>query len=360
MKKNIMMNLFGSLYAIDEDAYDLLNRYQNDMRRYFSKREGGTEIADDIEHRVAELMAELKAQGVEAITIEHVEDIIRRIGNPEDMEAEDTEAATGSSGRMEEKPVKNLFRNPDDKMLGGVCSGLAYFFGTDVLVIRLLAVVLGFLTQGVMVGIYIVMWLLVPEANTPEQKLRMQGKKINMESLREEILKGTARAGEYVTAPETKTKARGCLSSLLYAIVILLKALLVVIAVGVGLGLVLFLFTTLFGIGMGLFASVAGVGSLFVSNVDSVLLQTLESLPAAAVSGFWISAISLLFVLGIPLYVMVHVLLKVFGRSQSVSSRIKWMLVVVWILSAILFSVFTVTTFVSFADTRRAVMESIY
>ena len=68
MKKNITINLFGALYNIDEDAYDLLFRYQEDMKRYFAGREGGEEIADDIEHRVAELMAELKASGVEAIT----------------------------------------------------------------------------------------------------------------------------------------------------------------------------------------------------------------------------------------------------------------------------------------------------
>ena len=71
MKKNITINLFGALYNIDEDAYELLVRYQEDMKRYFAKREDGEEIADDIEHRVAELMAELKASGVEAVTIEH-------------------------------------------------------------------------------------------------------------------------------------------------------------------------------------------------------------------------------------------------------------------------------------------------
>ena len=71
MKKNITINLFGALYNIDEDAYELLVRYQEDMKRYFAKQEDGEEIADDIEHRVAELMAELKASGVEAVTIEH-------------------------------------------------------------------------------------------------------------------------------------------------------------------------------------------------------------------------------------------------------------------------------------------------
>ena len=72
MKKNITINLFGQLYAIDEDAVKLLEEYLENMKRYFSRQDGGDEIADDIEHRVAELFAEMKANGVEAISIEPV------------------------------------------------------------------------------------------------------------------------------------------------------------------------------------------------------------------------------------------------------------------------------------------------
>ena len=94
MKKNITINLFGQLYAIDEDAVKLLEQYLENMKRYFSRQDGGDEIADDIEHRVAELFAEMKANGVEAISIEHVQDIIHRIGNPEDMGADEEGGTT--------------------------------------------------------------------------------------------------------------------------------------------------------------------------------------------------------------------------------------------------------------------------
>ena len=70
MKKNITINMFGVLYAIDDDACQLLEQYIDNMHRYFDKREGGAEIADDIEHRVAELLSELKDQGVEAVSID--------------------------------------------------------------------------------------------------------------------------------------------------------------------------------------------------------------------------------------------------------------------------------------------------
>ena len=68
MKRNISVNIFGVLYHIDEDAYELLQQYNENMRRYYSKREGGEEIADDVEHRVAELLSELQSKGVIAIT----------------------------------------------------------------------------------------------------------------------------------------------------------------------------------------------------------------------------------------------------------------------------------------------------
>ena len=93
MKKNISVNIFGTLYPIDEDAYELLQKYNENMRRYYSRMEDGEEIADDIEHRVAELLSELRAQGVMAITIEHVKEIITRIGDPQEMDDPHDEAA---------------------------------------------------------------------------------------------------------------------------------------------------------------------------------------------------------------------------------------------------------------------------
>ena len=76
MKKNITINLFGTLYNIDEDAYQLLDNYLQSMKRYFSTKDGGEEIADDIEHRVAELLWEKKEQGTDAISIEIIKEII--------------------------------------------------------------------------------------------------------------------------------------------------------------------------------------------------------------------------------------------------------------------------------------------
>lgn len=87
MKKNININLYGTLYAIDEDACTLLENYLDNMRSYFAKRDGGDEIFDDIEHRVAEHLWSLKKNGMTAIDIDTVKQIISSIGNPDEMES---------------------------------------------------------------------------------------------------------------------------------------------------------------------------------------------------------------------------------------------------------------------------------
>ena len=164
MKKNITINLFGTLYAIDEDACQLLETYLNNMKNYFSRRDGGDEIADDIEHRVAELFSELREKGVEAVTIEHVRDIISRIGNPEQMDNETDDSPADASAPESEGTSANadaaadnatvrknkkgffsrkLYRDPDDKMIAGVMSGLCHYFGAnDPLPWRILLVIL--------------------------------------------------------------------------------------------------------------------------------------------------------------------------------------------------------------------------
>ena len=166
MKKNITINMFGSLYAIDEDAYALLKSYLENMRRYFSKKEGGDEIADDVEHRVAELMEELKQSGKEACDIDDVQNIIHRIGDPEQMDSgetadssdaagtdsEETDSGTGAPSSTADRVAdwlrrRRLYRDEDDKMLGGVLSGLCHYFGgTDPLPWRIAMVLLCFLS----------------------------------------------------------------------------------------------------------------------------------------------------------------------------------------------------------------------
>ena len=229
MKKNISTNIFGTIYAIDEDAYQLLENYLQSMKSYFQRQEGGEEIADDIEHRVAELLWERKEQGMEAVNIETVKEIIEKIGNATDIDdeantenRENTTEDTGNAadipegGNMEDskKPErqndffnrlrdrvrhKRLYRNTDDKMIGGVCSGLAEYFEVgDVTVWRLLTVILTVFFASIhfpprcfsfiIPMLYILLLIITPRAVTPEDKLRMKGREVNPNTLKDQIV----------------------------------------------------------------------------------------------------------------------------------------------------------------------------
>ena len=119
MKKNISINFFGTIYAIDEDAYKLLEDYIANMKLYFSHEEGGEEIADDIEHRVAELLWEYKEQGMSAVDIDTVKEIIEKIGNPADIDDEGsskhTTTATDNASDTPDEEEENRKREQKDE-----------------------------------------------------------------------------------------------------------------------------------------------------------------------------------------------------------------------------------------------------
>jgi len=134
MKKNITINLCGRLYQIDEDAYELLSHYTDTLRDYFKKQEGGEETANDIEERIAELFDDLKAQGIEAITIEHVQGVIEQIGKVEEIAGEasgyaDNVGASKTSEAKKSLNGKKFFRDSQNKVMAGVLSGCAHFYG---------------------------------------------------------------------------------------------------------------------------------------------------------------------------------------------------------------------------------------
>jgi phage shock protein PspC (stress-responsive transcriptional regulator) len=197
MKKNININMFGTIYSIDEDACKLLEEYIADIKHRFSKQDGGEEIADDIEHRIAELLWERKEAGVETIDIMTIKTILKQIGQPEQLSENETtsnDAAQNESetdkkdGKEKNKKARKLFRDSQDKKLGGVLSGLRYYFGAnDITLIRVLFVV-ACLTVPLPLGlVYIVMWIIAPEAQTARDRLLMKGEEITPDSLEEEI-----------------------------------------------------------------------------------------------------------------------------------------------------------------------------
>ncbi|NBT16828.1 MAG: PspC domain-containing protein, partial [Chitinophagia bacterium] len=174
MNKVININFQGRVIPIEEPAYEELKKYVESLRQYFAKEEGKEEIINDIENRIAELFSEkLKITDNVFISEAHVEAIIVSIGRPEQFEEEslagsaDNERAytntsysnTGNPGTAKE----SLYRNANEKILGGVCSGLAAYLKIDTTIIRVLFALLAVGSFGFGLLLYIVLWVLLPE-----------------------------------------------------------------------------------------------------------------------------------------------------------------------------------------------------
>lgn len=165
MKKTFSLSIGGSLFHVEEDAYQKLDTYITELRTHFKDEESGKEILEDIEGRIAEKFSEKKS-GI--ITLSDVDDVIGTMGTVDQFESEEyTETKDTSTPRK-------LFRDPDNAIIAGVSSGLGHFFGIDPIIFRLVFAVSVFL-GGTGVIVYILLWVLVPEAKTSSQKLSMKG-----------------------------------------------------------------------------------------------------------------------------------------------------------------------------------------
>ncbi|MEP6674996.1 MAG: PspC domain-containing protein [Ferruginibacter sp.] len=176
MKQVININFQGSVVPIEVTAFETLKNYTESLRRYFSNEEGRDEIINDIESRIAELFQERLKAGSTCITDDDVNAIMASMGRPEDFE-EVTGAATAAENKkfdQQQKATaepqqpgahKRLFRDENNKVLGGVCSGLANYFGLDPVVVRIIFVIL-FFAAGFGILPYIIFWVAVPSSAT--------------------------------------------------------------------------------------------------------------------------------------------------------------------------------------------------
>lgn len=331
MKKNININLFGTLYAIDEDACTLLENYLENMRSYFAKRDGGDEIFDDIEHRVAEHLWGLKENGMTAIDIDTVKQIISSIGNPDEMESgveevadskieETSDAETDSEGKEQSQSYSNTSNNTDsnttaeetiggkwinrvlhhvsthrfyrdgkDKIGGGVISGLCHYCGGGDIVVWRVGIVLFLLAIFVLnqtfryyfispllgflffvpIIIYIVLWIVAPMARTTEERLSMTGKEVTPESISKAII---AEAEEQVKPNVKRGKGGSVLSRIAEIVKFCIKTV----------ALISFSALTAFALAYLIFSiAYAVIGDTFIRlfTNDNITLSVMASIP---------------------------------------------------------------------------------
>jgi phage shock protein PspC (stress-responsive transcriptional regulator) len=207
MKKTITINLSGVIFHIDEDAYHLLGQYLDSLRHHFAPDEGMAEIMTDIETRIAEILQKKVVEGRQVITIDDIREIMKIMGQPREI---DSNGEHPGGDQSEGREPRRFYRDPDERMIAGVCSGIAAWLRMDPVWVRLIFILTVFL-GGSGILIYLILWIVMPEARTTTDRLRMRGEPVTIrnieQSIREEWDEVRKRMGE--AAGRTKEQFRG-------------------------------------------------------------------------------------------------------------------------------------------------------
>lgn len=272
MNKTVTANIGGFVFHLDETAYEQFQKYLKGIRSSLTGTEGVDEIMQDIESRIAEMLRERISDPLQVVSLEDVHHIMQAMGQPEEF---------GNGEVKETMPPlsRKLFRDPDDKLLGGVCSGIGAYFNVDAVWIRLF---FAFLLFGLGTGIlfYILLWIILPEAKTTADKLRMRGDPVTISNIeknvREEMDQIKVRAEEYTRSGKFMDLIRrffNGLADVLSGLIRLITKAAGIIFLLVGLSGAVVLFAVLFAMPLQIqgVTQIAGVTDipLFVTSVFS-------------------------------------------------------------------------------------------
>ena len=320
MNKTLTINLANSIFNIDENAYQALQRYLEAVKKYLTGTQGNEEILADVEARISELFSEKLTPEKQVIVLQDVEQIIQVMGQPEDYSIDedifDEAPKTKTSTR-----VKKLYRDGDQKLMGGVCSGIGHYLSIDPLWIRLLFIVFLF-GGGFSVITYIILWAIVPEATTTAQKLDMQGEAANLSNIEKKIKEGFDSVSDTVKNADYKgvenavkeggnsfVKALGDFIGIIFSTIgKIISTIFNLFGKFIGLLLILIGSATLLGLFFGLFT----VGILDLSNLSEIHFFPLIN---ASELPIWVLSILLFLAVGIPFYGLLYVGLTVVAKN---------------------------------------------
>ena len=181
MKKTIIINIGNTIIHIEEDAYEILTAYLNEIKQHFAKNADDFEIVTDIENRIAEMFAEILEAGKrQVIEITDVQSVIAQMGSVKDfMGDEEVEEAAPFTQQPSYAGVKKLYRDTDDGVIAGVCAGLGHYLNIEARWVRLIAFLSIFLGGAGFLA-YIILWISMPRAVTRSEKMEMKGEATNL------------------------------------------------------------------------------------------------------------------------------------------------------------------------------------
>jgi phage shock protein PspC (stress-responsive transcriptional regulator) len=185
MKITVSINLGGMSFNIDDDAYAELKVYLKNLELHLAAEESSAEILADIESRMSELFRSRLTSYKQVINVEDVRYVISIMGSPEDI-SEDEGPTRGE--KFTSPGYHRMYRDPDHRIIGGVCAGIGAYWRIDPLIIRIIFLAL-ILAGGLGVLIYLILYIVLPEAKTTSQKIEMKGNSVNIHNITDSVKK---------------------------------------------------------------------------------------------------------------------------------------------------------------------------
>ncbi|NCO62823.1 MAG: PspC domain-containing protein [Flavobacteriales bacterium] len=356
MNKTVNINLAGIFFHIDEDAYLKLQRYLDAIKRSFTDSQGRSEIISDIEARIAELFSERVKNDKQVIGNKEVDEVISIMGQPEDYLVDDEifEDEPQPTQRKKSAPSKKLFRDTDNSYIGGVASGLGHYLGIDAVWLRLIWLLLAIGSGGTFILIYILFWVLVPEAITTADKLTMTGEPVNISNIEKKIKDGFDSVSETVTdvAKNVSESVSGAAKNVSNAAKKVdlkkqgnnIKSSSKTFFDTIG-DIIMFFFTVFakfVGIilmitgAAALIALIIGLFSVGVTNIIHIPGLDMIDVVNAGNTPIWLVSLLAFFTVGIPFFFLFYLGLKILVNNlKSIGNIAKFTLLGIWILSII-------------------------
>ncbi|HET9571384.1 MAG TPA: PspC domain-containing protein [Bacteroidales bacterium] len=327
MKKTLSVNLGGSVYHIDEDAYQELMDYLQDVKSHLGNDDSSAEVLIDIEQRISELFGQWMQGRREVITAGDVQKVIGILGRPEQFDNNETssDAETDQSSSKSEKGSeersnythRKLYRDGENARLGGVCAGIAAYLNVSVVLIRLIWVCL-ILFYGTGFLFYFLCWIIIPEARTAAQRLEMVGEDVTIDNIekkvREEAGKVKDRVDGYVRSNRIHENMRNAGNGFVEFVRTILKVFFAFIAGSIGLAA----FVALIGLIFALL--VLWTGNLHFVQAWPNEFQPLQNALMNPSSATWMT-FGLILAIGIPFIAIFKLL---FGRALNMKRSAPW------------------------------------
>ena len=349
MDKTININLSGTLFKIDEDAYKILRDYLQAIDLRFRNTKGGNETVEDIESRISEIfLSQTGIAGV--ITRENVEYMISVIGKPEDFESAETEEVPADHSYRR----KRLYRNPDDTIIAGVCGGIGAYLNTDPVLLRILFV---FFTAFFAFGffLYLILWIALPVANNETRQREMYGNEYGSVMSQKRQYAGSDRVGSpsYNKGYYRSSRIGNALNEAFRAIGRVLFIALRIFLVIVGALLLLTGFTFLLTFVLIFVFKMPGAFSTNALDFNIVYLPDFINYLVSPAIFPWVMVLALI-VLILPLLGLIYWGVKMIFWFRANDGALSLILIVVWALALTGLVMLLFSEGVSFADSSRS------